>query len=68
MAKRFVSRRCDWHVTTAGFDDSGKTSAVIASRIETARIDAVNPLAWATGTRGRPACGHFRQHPDWPEP
>ena len=53
MAKRFVSRRCDWHVTTAGFDDSGKTSAVIASRIETARIDAVDPLAWATGTRGR---------------
>ncbi|QYE33267.1 MULTISPECIES: IS66 family transposase [Sphingosinicellaceae] len=48
----------------AGSDDGGENWAVIASLIETAKINAVDPLAWLTDTLERLARGHSSQNLD----
>ena len=42
----------------AGSDDGGDNWAIIASLIETAKLNAVDPLAWLTDTLERLARGH----------
>lgn len=42
----------------AGSDDGGDHWAVIASLIETAKLNAVDPQAWLAGTLSRLAAGH----------
>jgi transposase len=42
----------------AGSDDGGDNWAIIASLIETAKLNAVDPLAWLTDTLERRARGH----------
>ncbi|QYE33770.1 IS66 family transposase [Polymorphobacter sp. PAMC 29334] len=46
----------------AGSDDGGDNWAVIASLIETAKLNAVDPLAWLTDTLERLARGHSSQN------
>ncbi len=48
----------------AGSDDGGDNWAIIASLIETAKINAVDPLAWLTDTLERLARGHSSQNLD----
>jgi hypothetical protein len=48
----------------AGSDDGGDNWAIIASLIETAKLNAVDPLAWLTDTLQRLARGHSSQELD----
>lgn len=48
----------------AGSDDGGDNWAVIASLIETAKLNSVDPLAWMTNTLERLARGHSSQELD----
>jgi transposase len=48
----------------AGSDDGGDNWAVIASLIETAKLNNVDPLAWLTSTLERLARGHSSQELD----
>jgi transposase len=48
----------------AGSDDGGDNWAIIASLIETAKLNAVDPLAWLTDTLKRLARGHSSQELD----
>jgi len=48
----------------AGSDDGGDNWAIIASLIETAKLNHVDPLAWPTDTLERLACGHSSQELD----
>lgn len=48
----------------AGSDDGGDNWAIIASLIETAKLNAVDPLAWLTDTLERLARGHSSQNLD----
>ncbi len=48
----------------AGSDDGGDNWAVIASLIETAKLNQVDPLAWMTNTLERLARGHSSQELD----
>jgi transposase len=48
----------------AGSDDGGDNWAIIASLIETAKLNAVDPLAWMTNTLERLARGHSSQELD----
>ncbi|WP_439545789.1 IS66 family transposase, partial [Sandarakinorhabdus sp.] len=45
----------------AGSDDGGDNWAIIASLIETAKLNQVDPLAWMTNTLERLASGHSSQ-------
>ena len=48
----------------AGSDDGGDNWAIIASLIETAKLNAVDPLAWLTDTLERLARGHSSKELD----
>ena len=48
----------------AGSDDGGDNWAIIASLIETAKLNAVDPLAWITDTLERLARGHSSKELD----
>jgi transposase len=48
----------------AGSDDGGNNWAIIASLIETAKLNAVDPLVWLTDTLERRACGHSSKNLD----
>lgn len=48
----------------AGSDDGGDNWAIIASLIETAKLNHVDPLAWLTDTLERLARGHSSQNLD----
>jgi transposase len=48
----------------AGSDDGGDNWAIIASLIETAKLNHVDPLAWMTDTLERLARGHSSQELD----
>jgi transposase len=48
----------------AGSDDGGDNWAIIASLIETAKLNSVDPLAWLTHTLERLARGHSSQELD----
>ena len=48
----------------ADSDDGGDTRAVIASLIETAKLNTVDPLAWLTKTFERLVRGHSSQNLD----
>ena len=48
----------------AGSDDGGDNWAIIASLIETAKLNDVDPLAWLTDTLERLARGHSSQELD----
>jgi len=45
----------------AGSDDGGDNWAIIASLIETAKLNSIDPLAWMTNTLERLARGHSSQ-------
>ena len=46
----------------AGSDDGGDHWAVIASLIETAKLNNIDPQAWLTDTLTKLANGHGRKH------
>jgi len=48
----------------AGSDDGGNNWAIIASLIETCKLNAIDPLAWLTKTLERLARGHSSQKLD----
>ncbi len=48
----------------AGSDDGGDHWAVIASLIETCKLNALNPQAWLTHTLTKLAAGHSNQRRD----
>jgi len=48
----------------AGSDDGGDHWAVIASLIETCKLNAIDPQAWLTDTLAKLAAGHSNRHRD----